>query len=216
MTFHRTGFVLALSVSVGIIMITPAPTSAQDRGTQSQDQHQQGGQKSAGKGHQTQRPQQNQTQRSQQNHAQRPQQTQAQRPQQNHAQRPQQTQAQRPQQVQRPQQSHGNQAQYRASRQPNRGPQGRPNYQFRSQDTGRLRQYYQGGFGRIDRRHRPHFGRGGYIPGQYRGYFQPVPYGLIGYLPAVPPGYAIGYYDGYVVVYDPVTYMILSVLNILQ
>ncbi|HUZ04225.1 MAG TPA: hypothetical protein VMU62_02620 [Acidobacteriaceae bacterium] len=145
-------------------------------------------------------------------------------------QRPQQTNhpAQRPQQQNRPQQNHNarptpqhNRPSHarpaaRPQTRPARTRQARPNYQFRSQDTSRLRQHYQGGFGRIDRQHRPRFARGGYIPGTYRGYFQPVPYNMIGYLPPVPPGYAMGYYDGYVVVYNPGTYLILSVLNLLQ
>ena len=39
---------------------------------------------------------------------------------------------------------------------------------------------------------------------------------MIGYLPPIPPGYAVGYYNGYCVVYDPASFYILSVLNLLQ
>jgi hypothetical protein len=226
MNFYRTGLILVLSAGVGMITITPVPIGAQDRGAQ--NQRQQGGQKPAANASKPARPQQSHTQRPQ---AARPSNntrptTQPARP--NHNTRPT-TQPARPSHNTRPSPQPGRPGNNgrpttqpnrpgngRPQTRPNRGSQGRPNYQFRSQDSGRLRQYYQGGFGRIDRRHRPRFSRGGYIPRMYWGDFQPVPYSLIGYLPAVPPGYAIGYYDGYVVVYDPVTYVIVSVLDILQ
>lgn len=53
------------------------------------------------------------------------------------------------------------------------------------------------------------------IPFGYRGYFRPVPPQLLGYLPPPPPGYAMGYYDGYVVVYDPVSFAILNLVDLL-
>ena len=233
---------LALAIFAGLGTIAIRPTCA---ASQAQDQHQQGGEKPA-QGHPARPAQQSHAARPQQKPAARPQQKPAARSaQQSHAARPaQQSRPQaahtarpttqqnrsshaarpasnaRPQPQSRPQTQpqRGSQANRGSQSRPqaNRGSQGRPNYQFRSQDTGRLRQYYQGGFGRIDRRHRPRFNRGGYVPRTYWGDFQPVPASLIGYLPAVPPGYAIGYYDGYVVVYDPSTYLIVSVLDILQ
>jgi hypothetical protein len=57
---------------------------------------------------------------------------------------------------------------------------------------------------------------GGSIPFGDRGYFTPVPPHLLGYLPAPPPGYVIGYFDGYCVVYDPVTFTILSFVDLLD
>ena len=39
---------------------------------------------------------------------------------------------------------------------------------------------------------------------------------LLGYLPPVPPGYAIGYFYGYCVVYDPVTFTILNFVDLLS
>lgn len=202
MAFSKAGLVFALSLGVGTIMIAPAPSHAQDRGAQSQDQHPESGQKPTAKGHQAHPSKQTHTQHPRQTHAQQPQPGRNTRPaaQSNRGGKA------RPAANARPQ-SHGQQ---------NRGAHGRPSYQFRSQDTGRLRQYYQGRFGRINRSHRPRFSRGGYIPRTYWGDFQPVPSSLLVYLPAVPPGYAIGYYDGYVVVYDPTTYLIISVLDILQ
>lgn len=207
-TLYRTGLILVLFAGVGMIAIAPTATSAQDRNAQSQDRRQSGGQKpAAGHANRGQRPQQQARpaqgrpaqSRSQPGHNTRPT-PQPSRPGHNNG---------RP--TTRPNRPNPGRPQTRPSR-----PQNRPNYRFRSQDTSRLRQYYRGGFGRINRRNRPRFYHGGYIPRTYWSYFQPVPYSLIGYLPAVPPGYVIGYYDGYVVVYDPTTYLILSVLDILQ
>ncbi len=38
---------------------------------------------------------------------------------------------------------------------------------------------------------------------------------MLGYLPPPPPGYRIGYYGGYCVVYNPVTFVILSFVDLL-
>jgi hypothetical protein len=57
---------------------------------------------------------------------------------------------------------------------------------------------------------------GGYFPFGDIQYLSPLPPPLIGYLPPVPPGYAVGYFDGYVVVYDPSTYFILNLIDLLQ
>jgi hypothetical protein len=43
-----------------------------------------------------------------------------------------------------------------------------------------------------------------------------VPPDVYGYLPPPPPGYQMGYYDGYVVVYDPVTYFITNLIDLMQ
>ena len=39
---------------------------------------------------------------------------------------------------------------------------------------------------------------------------------MYGYLPPPPPGYMMGYFDGYVVVYDPVTYFVADVVDLLM
>jgi hypothetical protein len=120
----------------------------------------------------------------------------------------------------RPEAQRGNNPEQRGNwqgqRAEGRSAQDRGNYQFRSQDIGRLRDQYRGNYAHIDRSHRPHFRRGEDIPMNYRGYIQPVPPGLIGYLPPVPPGYALGYYDGYVVVYSLSTFAIVSVIDLLN
>jgi|GEM_PF-1651461 len=234
MKIHGANLALALCIGVGMIAVSAAPAAAQqDRGNQSQEQK--GGHKATtheNKGHQ--RPQQAHAQHPQASHAEhKPAATNHARPATNHARpatnharpatnhaRPATNHARPATNHARPATNHARPATNHTRPQPGR-PATRPahghaNYQFRSNDQSRLRQYYQGGFGKINRGRRPHFYRGGYIGLPYRTYIQPVPYSLIGYLPPVPPGYALGYYDGYVVVYDPATYVILSVLNLLQ
>jgi hypothetical protein len=79
-----------------------------------------------------------------------------------------------------------------------------------------MRRYYRRNFGYINRGRRPIFVIGGYIPFGDRGYFTPIPPGLLTYLPAPPPGYVIGYFDGYAVVYDPITFEVISFADLLS
>jgi len=62
--------------------------------------------------------------------------------------------------------------------------------------------------------HRHHFFIGGYFPRIFLDRIQPIPPGLMVYLPPVPPGFEIGYYDGYCLVYDPQTLAIVSVIDL--
>ncbi len=102
----------------------------------------------------------------------------------------------------------------RPTARPPAGP--RPNYQFRTQDRSRLLRQYRRSIGNINWARRQRFGVSGYFPGAYLPYFTPVPGALLGYLPPVPPGYALGYYQGYVVVYDPATFFILNLVDLLS
>lgn len=102
-------------------------------------------------------------------------------------------------------------------RPPSRPPGYRPPpYSWRPGDYDRMRRYYRRNFGYINRGRRPIFVIGGYIPFGDRGYFTPIPPGLLTYLPPPPPGYVIGYFDGYAVVYDPVTFEIISFADLLS
>jgi hypothetical protein len=94
--------------------------------------------------------------------------------------------------------------------------QPRPGYYFRPGDRERMRRYYARNFGYIDRGRRPRFMIGAYIPFGYRGYLRLVPSALLGYLPAPPPGYVLGYFQGYLVVYNPRTFTILNVMDLLS
>jgi hypothetical protein len=95
-------------------------------------------------------------------------------------------------------------------------PTQRPSYSFRSNDRSYLHRYYQNRFGAINRANRPRFIIGGFFPFAYIPYIQPLPPDVYGYLPPPPHGYSMGYYQGYVVVYDPITYFIANVIDILQ
>ncbi|MEG9438093.1 hypothetical protein JAO29_18250 [Edaphobacter sp. HDX4] len=87
-------------------------------------------------------------------------------------------------------------------------------FRFRDQDRNHFASHYQ-----HDVQHwqhnshgRPHFTRGERIPSNYR--FQPVPRSYYAEVPPPPPGYQYGYYDGYVVAYDPSTRIIADVLDL--
>ena len=96
-------------------------------------------------------------------------------------------------------------------------PPSRPSYSFGDGGNGwRLRHYFNGDMARINRNRRPHFFVGSYFPRQYVTLIQPIPPDVYGYLPPPPPGYAMGYYDGYTVVYDPATLLIASVLDLFR
>jgi len=67
---------------------------------------------------------------------------------------------------------------------------------------------------RLNRARRFHFYSGMYFPPTYLPLFQPIPPSLMVYLPPPPPGYALGYYGGYAVVYDPTTRFVASVIDL--
>lgn len=161
-------------------------------------------------GQQAQRPPQQQQARPQQQANRPPQQQQGRPPQQ--ANRPQQQANRPPHQANRPSQG---QPQHARPPQWGRPPANRPSYNFRPNDRNYLRNYYASRLGRINRARRPVFRMGMYFPYAYIGYLSPVPPSMWGMLPPIPPGYQVGYYDGYVVVYDPVTYYIVGVIDLM-
>jgi hypothetical protein len=95
-------------------------------------------------------------------------------------------------------------------------PSKRPSYNFRPNDRSYLHRYYLRSLAGINRANRPRFVIGGFFPYGYIPYLSPLPPNVYGYLPPPPLGYSMGYYDGYVVVYDPVTYFIANVIDLLQ
>jgi hypothetical protein len=96
-----------------------------------------------------------------------------------------------------------------------RPPASRPPYSWRPGDQAWLRNRYRNRLGYINRTRRPVFVVGGYFPYADIGYLSPLPADVYGYLPPPPPGYQMGYWDGYVVVYDPITYFIANVIDLL-
>ena len=92
----------------------------------------------------------------------------------------------------------------------------RPGYVWGRGNRWRLYQYFLGNRPSPGPLHRQRFYSGGYFPVGYLQYMQPVPAHLLAYLPPVPDGCDIGYYNGYCVIYDLHTLRILSVVDLYQ
>jgi len=87
-------------------------------------------------------------------------------------------------------------------------------YRFRQQDVPRLKQHFQSQLAHVDRNNRPHIVAGGSLQGNWQTYIVPVPTEVITYLPPVPEGYQLGFYDGYIIVYDPYSGLVLDVIDL--
>jgi hypothetical protein len=94
-----------------------------------------------------------------------------------------------------------------------RGEKAKPEYHFRQEDTAKLKQNYKGR-AKVDWDHREHLVAGGRLPNNWRAHLEPVPKAVIAELPPVPAGCAIGYINGYAVVYDPATLEIIDVVDL--
>ena len=97
-----------------------------------------------------------------------------------------------------------------------RPPAHRPSYHFRPNDRSYLHRYYRRSLLGINLARRPRFIVGGFFPYGDIQYITPLPPEVYGYLPPPPLGYQMGYFDGYVVVYDPISYFIANVVDLLQ
>lgn len=78
----------------------------------------------------------------------------------------------------------------------------------------RLHQFFLGSRPLVRPIHRHHLYVGGFFPFTYLPEMQLIAYDLMEYLPPVPAGYAMGYYDGYGLVYDPQTLQIVSLIDL--
>lgn len=87
-------------------------------------------------------------------------------------------------------------------------------YQFRSRDTTKLREHYQTKIKSINRSTRPQVVVGTYIIREYVTYIEPCPVTIVQYLPPPPPGYIIGFWNGFVIVYDPGTLFVAGVVDL--
>lgn len=90
-----------------------------------------------------------------------------------------------------------------------------PSFFWRPNDRAWLRRHYRRNLGYINRARRPRFVAGGFFPWGYVPYITPLPPRVVSFLPPPPPGYMMGYFNGYVVVYDPASFYILSVIDLL-
>ena len=92
----------------------------------------------------------------------------------------------------------------------------RHDYRFRNEDRARMERYYRRDLNRYRRdrnwHHRYDFRAGMRIPNGV--YFRTVPRSYYRTMAPLPPGYRYGYYDGYVVAYDPTTRMIADVMDL--
>jgi Ni/Co efflux regulator RcnB len=91
----------------------------------------------------------------------------------------------------------------------NRG-HGRPQSWHDNRDHGRVVYTRE-----VVRTRQPVFYRGRAIPVGYRHAIQPLPAAYRYRVPVAPRGYSVGYYQGYSVVYDPATFLIISVIDLL-
>ncbi len=94
--------------------------------------------------------------------------------------------------------------------------QDRAEYHFRAEDREHFRPHYEKDIRQWrqhpDRRHE--FRAGERLPSGVR--LKSVPSSYYRTLPPPPPGYRLGYYDGYVVAYNPTTQIIADVLDLVD
>ena len=94
-------------------------------------------------------------------------------------------------------------------------PASKPKFEFSATDRKHLRSYYGTRLRTIRRSGRPSLGPGTYFPAELIPSIQPVSQEAWGSLPPIPPGFQAGFYRGFVMVYDPVTYWIAGVTDLL-
>jgi hypothetical protein len=91
-----------------------------------------------------------------------------------------------------------------------------PHYGWSPANAWRFRQFFFGDTRYTSQVHRHRLFVGGYMPRNYLANLQPIPPELMTYLPPVPLGYEVGYFDGYCLVYDPDTLIVVSVFDLYQ
>jgi Ni/Co efflux regulator RcnB len=90
------------------------------------------------------------------------------------------------------------------------------NYHFRSQDKSKLQQHYRAAHHQtaVRNAHRWAWRRGENLPAGWQGQVEPLPQEDITLLAPPPPGYEFGYYNGWAIVYDPNTGVILDAVAV--
>lgn len=84
------------------------------------------------------------------------------------------------------------------------------NYHFRAEDRTKLQPHYRAAHPHPDNAHRWAWHRGVNLPQGWQGQIEPLPQADIALLAPPPPGYEFGYYNGWAIVYDPNTGVILD------
>ena len=80
--------------------------------------------------------------------------------------------------------------------------------------TKTLKEHYRSQLTTINRANRPHFVTGTVIDHTVVSEIQPVPAEYMVGLPPVPAGLIVGYYMGYLIVYDPASYTVVDVVDL--
>lgn len=95
----------------------------------------------------------------------------------------------------------------------NQQQQNRPDFHFQDQHRNNFQQHYSADANRWrNKPNRPQFHAGEAIPRNYA--IRAVPSSYYRGAPPPPPGYRYGYYDGYVVAYNPTSRIIADVLDL--
>jgi outer membrane biosynthesis protein TonB len=88
-------------------------------------------------------------------------------------------------------------------------------YSFRSQDKTTLKQHFDSQLRSVNRSNRPSIRVGGFIPAESVTLIQPVPVEVITLLPPVPEGCVVGFWDGFIIVYYPDDFYIVTYVDLL-
>ena len=91
-------------------------------------------------------------------------------------------------------------------------------YHFRSEDRSNFSGHYKSQIRQFQQHpeRRQHVRAGEQLPNDYRARLKPVPQSYYRSVPPPPRGYQFGYYDGYVVAYNPTTRIIADVLDLVD
>ena len=93
------------------------------------------------------------------------------------------------------------------------------NYRFRAQDKTKLQPHYRAAHphpenAHPENAHRWAWHRGVNLPQGWQGQIEPLPQADIALLAPPPPGYEFGYFNGWAIVYDPNTGVILDAVAV--
>ncbi len=87
-------------------------------------------------------------------------------------------------------------------------------YHFKSDAKTKLKSRYTN-ISHVDRSHRVTIVREQAMPVEIRTQIEPVPMDMVSYLGPPPSGYEYGFVDGYCVVYDPTTFIVIDVIDLM-
>lgn len=87
-------------------------------------------------------------------------------------------------------------------------------YQFKGDAKAKLRSSYKGASS-VNRSQRVTVVRQEVLPVEVQTRIEPVPVDVVGYLGPAPEGFSYGFVDGYCVVYDPMTFFVIDVIDLL-